>query len=235
MGEITIGSVERVEIAFEPRPWLFAIEQRAAIEGHFAQRQRERPGIWNGRVLLLHRYALTDGAFRGVCFETDYASFLAWRDWGQPDRTVGNYFGAAALRASDGAFLLGEMAPHTSSAGLIYFPSGMPDPSDLAFGKADLAHSVKRELKEETGLDIADFDAEPGWIVAIDGPYVAFLKLLRAREPAAELCARIHRQLARESEPEFAAIRIVRSPADFDSQMPAFVTAFLKEVWRGRL
>ena len=69
-----------------------------------------------------------DGArsgFRGECFpasyfETDFASFLAWRDWGFPDAGVFNGFGVGALRAADGAFVLGEMAHHTSNAGRNY-------------------------------------------------------------------------------------------------------------------
>ncbi len=48
--------------------------------------------------------------FSADYFETDFASFLAWRDWGFPDNSVFNGFGMGALRGSDGAFVLGEMA-----------------------------------------------------------------------------------------------------------------------------
>ena len=65
--------------------------------------------------------------------------------------------------AADGAFLLGVMGPHTINAGRIYFPCGTPDRSDIVGGKVDLDLSVRRELKEETGLDVAEFTAEPGW------------------------------------------------------------------------
>ena len=70
-----------------------------------------------------------DGALRlaGVYFETDYADFVAWRDFGHPGEPVENCFSMAALRSADGAFLLGEMAAHTVNAGRIYFPAGTPD------------------------------------------------------------------------------------------------------------
>jgi hypothetical protein len=67
-----IIELDRVEIAVEPWSWQFASARREEIDRHFASRQRERPALWNGRVLLLHRCAIGDGVLRGVCFETDY-------------------------------------------------------------------------------------------------------------------------------------------------------------------
>ncbi len=48
-----------------------------------------------------------------------------------------------AVRASDGAFLLGVMGAHTANAGKIYFPAGTPDPDAMSSGETvDLAGSV---------------------------------------------------------------------------------------------
>src|SRR5262249_28698708 len=124
----------------------------------------------NGRMLLLHRYARENGVLRGASFETDYASFLAWRDWGFPSGGVFNVFAAAALQSADGAFLLGQMAPFTSSAGQWVFPCGTPDLGDISSaGLLDLFGSVGRELFEETGLDIVSCQVEPGWTLVRDG------------------------------------------------------------------
>src|ERR1700760_3908992 len=90
---------------------------RRRLAPHFADRQREQPTLWNGRVLLARDFAVADGVLRGSSFETDYASFLAWRDWGCPDASVFNIFAAAALQAADGSYLIGCMAPSTSIAG----------------------------------------------------------------------------------------------------------------------
>jgi hypothetical protein len=94
-----IIAVERVEIAVTPWRWDFAHARADDIARHFTTRQRERPALWNGRVLLLHRFTVENGVLRGSSFETDYASFLAWRDWGCPDAGVFNVFAAAALQA----------------------------------------------------------------------------------------------------------------------------------------
>ena len=66
-----------------------------------------------------------------------------------------------------------------------------------------------------------------GWHCVIDGPRIALMKVLQARDPAEALRRRILDHLARETMPELADIRIVRSRRDFDPMMPRFVTAFL--------
>ena len=93
---------------------------------------------------------------RGDYFETDFADFLAWRDFGFPGESVCNGFSMAALQGSDGAFLLGEMAAHTANAGAIYFAAGTPDRQDVFGERVDLAASVTRELEEETGVSAAE-------------------------------------------------------------------------------
>ena len=231
MSGITIVPVERLELAFAPRPWLFASERRAEIDAHFDALRRSNPALWNGRVLMLHEHAITGAVFRGAYLETDFASMLAWRHWDSPDSRIRNCFAMGALRGSDGAFVLGVMGAHTANPGRIYFPAGLPDLSDVDGARVDLTRNVMREIGEETGLVPGDFEAERGWTTVLAGPRIAQVKMLRAHETADALRARILAHLAREKEPELADIHIVRGPADFDPMMPAFVTAFLTHVW----
>ena len=231
--DVEIVALDRTEIMLEAWPWRFAMDRRDEIDAYFARLQRERSGVWNGRALLLNRYAIEDGVLRGGCFATDYASLCAWRDWLLPDTSVYNIFAAAALQAADGAFLVGEMAPDTATAGLLYFPCGTPEPDDIdAGGVLDLGGNLSRELLEETGIESAELTAEPGWSLVRDRGYLALLKRMTARQNAEQLRARIMRYTAREKRPEFTDIRIVRSPADLDPRMPRFVTAFLEHAWR---
>ncbi len=185
--KISVVHADRLELAFAPRVWAFADERRAEIDAWFAAQQREKPALWNGRVLLLHEHALAYGVFRGRYLETDFASFAAWRQWGRPAAAVYDCFGAAAVVAADGAFLLGVMGPHTANAGRIYFPCGTPDPDDIVDGAVDLDLSVQRELKEETGLDVGEFIAEPGWTTVFDTSLIAHIKVLRSDASAEAL------------------------------------------------
>jgi 8-oxo-dGTP pyrophosphatase MutT (NUDIX family) len=230
----TVLHIDRLELAFAPRPWAFAAEKRAEIDAFFAELKRVTPGLWNGRVLLLYRQQFEAGVFRGAYLESDYASFAAWSRWGWPAAGVYDSFGAGAILGADGGYLLGVMSAHTLNAGQIYFPCGTPDPSDIAGDTVDLDFSVRRELAEETGLPVAEFETEPGWTTVIDGSLIAHIRVFRARETAEELRQRALAHLAAEARPELADIRIARGPADFDPKMRGFVRAFLGHRWRAR-
>lgn len=223
-----IHRVSALDLAVEAWAWPFAQARRAEISAHFAQQQRERPALWNGRVLLGRNPVFTGDSFSASYFETDFASFLAWRDWGFPDAGVFNGFGMGALCCSDGAFVLGEMGQHTSNAGRIYFPSGTPDLDDVRAGAVDISGSVARELEEETGLAPSDYRSDAHWYCVYTGPAVAMIRILRVDMPGEALRTRIERNLARQHQPELSAIHVVHGTSDLNSAMPRFVTAFIE-------
>lgn len=227
IGVPSVFHVDRLDLSFVPKPWVWAEKHRAEIDALFADMRRRKPALWNGRVLLMHRQVIERGVLRGEFIETDYASFVAWKHQGQPHAEVRDCFSAAAIQSSDGAFLLGVMGAHTFNAGEVYFPCGTPDPNDIVVGKVDFEHSVRRELLEETGLAMDDFSLEPGWTMVVDGSLIGQIKVMRARESAKALHARILAFLARQKGPELADIRVVYGPGDFDQAMPRYVTAFL--------
>ncbi len=230
--DVEIAALDHAQIGLKPWRWPFAVERREAIDRDFAELQRRRSAVWNGRVLLLNRYIVASGVLQGTCFETDYASLCAWRAWKFPDTGVHNFFAAAALQSADGAFLVGDMASSTANAGLITFPCGTPEPADVdARGALDLPGHLGREMLEEVGIRLSELGAEPGWTMVRDGGYLALVKRLMSPQSAEALCARIMAYIAGEQRPEFTGIRILRSQADFDPGMPRFVTAYLRHFW----
>ena len=224
-----IHRVTQLDLKFEPWSWPFADERRADIAAHFALKQREKPKMWNGPILLARNPVFTGNRFSASYFDIDFASFLAWRDWGFPDKGVFNGFGMGALRCSDGAFVLGEMSQHTANAGRIYFPSGTPDLNDVSGGAVDMASSVGREVEEETGLTSKDYRPGAHWDCVVSGSAIALIRILDADGSGEALRARIEANLARQSQPEFAAIHLVRASSDLTPAMPRFVTAFIEQ------
>jgi len=231
-----IMHLDRIEISVKPWAWEFAELRRAEISEHFAILKSKRSAVWNGRVLLLNHFSIGDAILRGSCFETDYASFIAWHDWNFPDPTVNNFFAAAALRSADGAYFVGEMAPYTARAGQLYFPCGTPDPSAIDDrGTFDPIGHLNRELQEEIGISIDELDAEPGWVLVRDRCYLALIRRLISHQNADDLRSRVIRHIRSEQQSELSDLRIVRGPAQLDARMPTFVRAFLDEQWRKAL
>jgi 8-oxo-dGTP pyrophosphatase MutT (NUDIX family) len=231
---LPVRRVAALEIAFEDWRWEFAQQRRAEIDGHFAELKARKPGLFNGTILLARHVRFEADALHATCFATDYASFLAWRDWGFPDAAITNLFGMGALRGSDGGFLLGEMGPHTANAGRVYFPAGMLDNSDIAGDRVDLARNIAREIHEETGLSDADYAALPGWICIEAGRRLAIIAVFQAEQTAAMLARRIGAHIAADPDSELSAVHLVRSSADMTPGIPDFIAAFLAAQFAGR-
>ena len=226
-----------LDLKFEPARWAFAERQGVSIAAHWTRLRKAKPALFNGRILLLGRRKIETSAggvptLRGVYFETDYADYLAWEEFGFPGEPVDNCFSMAALRGSDGAFLLGEMAPHTFNAGQVYFPAGTPDPTDVFDGKVDLEASAGRELLEETGVKAGETLIAPGWTLVLTPNRIACMKLMTLTVPAARAKARIDAYLASDPHAEFSAIHVVRGPRDIDDErVPVFVAAYLRDAF----
>jgi 8-oxo-dGTP pyrophosphatase MutT (NUDIX family) len=222
-----IHRVTTLDLTCRDWSWSFAEDLRDDIAAHFAAMQQQTPEIFNGRILMGRNPVFTGDRLCADYFETDFASFLAWRDWGFPDGSVFNGFGMGALRSNDGAFVMGEMSRQTSNAGKIYFPSGTPDRSDLRGAMVDIAGSVAREVGEEVGLTPADYVMSPHWDCVVTDNSIAMLRILDVALPGAALRAKLEANLATQAEPELCAIHLVRSVRDLVPAMPGHVHAFI--------
>src|SRR3979490_2095103 len=223
-----IHRITTLDLNVQPWSWPFAEARRGEISAHFAAKQAEKPQLWNGLILLGRHPAFTGSSFRASYFEADFASFLAWRDWGFPDRDVFNGFGMGALRGRDGAFILGEMGRHTANAGRIYFPSGTPDLDDLSDGAVDISGSVVREVEEETGLTPADYRAGAHWDCVVCVEALGTVTKIDVDLTGEELRARIEANLARQHQPELVSSRPAPPSALPCQSPPRFVSAFIE-------
>lgn len=230
-GEIV--ALDRVEARVEAFDWAFARERADEITAHWARLTVGKPSMFNGRIMLQHRAAIADGVFRAGYFGADYAAFLAWRDFGLPKPAIRNGFAMAALRAADGAFLLGRMGEHTANPGKVYFAAGTPDEEDVRpDGTLDLAGSVTRELCEETGLTLDEISVDERWMAVIVPGRVAFMRPVAVSWSAEDARALMLERIARQDEPELSDIVIVRTLADCAGyDMPPFMTSYLVHIF----
>jgi 8-oxo-dGTP pyrophosphatase MutT (NUDIX family) len=228
MSEARITDIAAVEGRLTPFEWDWAKREERWIDARWAELLAKTPAMFDGEVLLAHRWGLEQGCLRVEYFQTRFSRFLCWREAGRPGGLM-NCFAMAALRSADGAFLLGEMGGHTANAGKIYFPAGTPDPGDLVGDHVDLAGSALRELAEETGLAVDDVEVEPRWTLCETAGSLACFRPMRLRVHAQEAVATIHAALDKQKDRELARMHVVRRRADIDeARMPPFLVAYLR-------
>src|SRR5438105_502242 len=185
MDQVSIHRVTTLDLSVAPWVWPFAAKNGEAIAENFAAQQAKKPTLFNGRVLLMRDPQVIGDRLTAIYFESDFATYLTWRDFGFPGEGIFAGFGMGALRDADGIYLMGEMSQHTANGGRVYFPSGTPDPSDLVGDRVDIEGSIVREVEEETGLTRADYTARPGFDCVIAKPAVAIVQVLELKTSAA--------------------------------------------------
>src|SRR5262249_4135899 len=221
-----IMSVTEAEISLSDHCWSFVKVHATQIEAHWHRRTAEQPKLFNGDILLLHNWSCGDGRFHGQCLITEFKSFLYWREHKRPDRTVTDFFPAAALHSQEGWLLVGRMGRHHSSAGRVYLPCGSLHTDDIYEGKVDLDGNILREIKEETGLTIYRTELRPPILILDGAGRLVYVRPIKFQRPAAEIVKEIESYLARAIEPELAEIILVKGPADIsEAAMPSFTVA----------
>lgn len=209
--------IAHCRLAVSSAPWAYAERHREAIASYWQKSRMARPKLFDGTVYLMRAYTLADDALSGSMVRTDFKSFLHWREHGYDDAATHDAFGASIIRSAEGYVLLGLQTEGHLNAGVAYPPSGMIDADDVRDGAIDVEASIVRELQEETGLSPAELARAPGYVLTLQGPFVAVGIEWRSPEPAEALRRRILAHNERQAEPELADIVIVRSVADMDS------------------
>lgn len=214
--------VTSFRLAVHPRGWDFAKAHRPRIDAHWQGIAARNPTLWNGDILICTGAAAERGHFEAALTRTDYASFVAWRDWGRPDTSVCNCFGAPAVFSADGALLVGVMAAWTLNAGKAYPPSGTLEPKDvLPDGTVDVLGSMRAELFEETGLDL-DAAAAGETVAIFEGPRLGLVRRFDFPLRFAEMEEIFARHQAGEEKPELERIEAMTSPSQIDGRMPGY-------------
>jgi hypothetical protein len=208
--------------------WPLARDRAAEIDRYWEYRLRDQPHLFNGAMCLLKDWSIENGMFVAECFNTDYKTFLWWREQERPDRNVFDFFGAAALHTLENWLILGLMADQTASRGWLYPPCGSPIPSDIRDGKLDIDGSLIRETFEETGIVLVPEQLGPALIIG-DGARIVYVRPVRLNTPASSLITEITRFIDSQPEAELESVQIVRGRIDLDAKtMPPFVSIYVR-------
>lgn len=215
-----------VRLAYRPEPHPFHLANAERARRNWRREKALRPKLFDGKVALASAIALDDGTFAAECHLVPFSTFLLWRRE-RPVIGAFHVFAMPLLVTSDGALIVVRMARHTANAGRIYAPSGSFDAADLSGGGFDIAGNIRREVAEETGLDLAMAMQLGGDAVLIQNTIVTLGREFRLAFSAAQILARIDAHIAAQDDPEIDAAFVLRRPGDIDGRYAEHMAPFI--------
>jgi 8-oxo-dGTP pyrophosphatase MutT (NUDIX family) len=222
-----IFRIDTLDVRLVPEPHPFLAGRAREVAERWAAEKAANPALFDGEVVLLSRLVYRDGCLEGVCHTVRYSEFLYWRSL-RPVASAEHVYAHAVLVAADNALLAIRMAGHTFNAGLVYFAAGSFEPVDFPGGRLDSEFNMRREVMEETGLDLGLCRAEPAMLGLSLPNGTVFFRRYVADAPADELAAAISRHIRDGVDDEIEAPVIIRSPEEAPDrlapQMPALIS-----------
>lgn len=211
------------ELRLQPGRHPFERDNSAAIARHWQGELAANPKLFDGQVVLFSSLVLVEGRLAGRCHLVSYSTLLYWR--AVPGMRKGEHVFAHAVPVSaDGKLLAIRMGSHTANAGQVYFAAGSFEPQDFRDGRADIDANMRREVAEETGLDLGAMRPEPALHILRWQDGTAILRRFFAAESADELAARVRAHVAGENEPEIEGPVVIgaadEAPTGLASHMP---------------
>ena len=226
-------ALDSIDVRLVSGSWDFASAHAREIDVYWTKRTAEQRGLFNGSVVMLKHWAVEERRFSGECFETDFKSFLYWREHGAPDPHVYDFFGVGPIHSAEGWLLLGRAGPAMSNAGAVYPPSGSIDLSEAERGAVDVDASIIREILEETGLELTRSQLGQPFLITAP-PQIAIIRPISLHLSAARLVRHIAAHLERKQAAEICELILVRCLEDIDrNRMPPFVQQYITAVFAG--
>ncbi len=228
-GEIPEGrivAIDRVSVRLDPSPHLFEIEHAAAIEANWQKEFAANPALFDGRMMMHSELGLDGRTLVGRAHSVRFATLLYWRR--HKPAGARHAFAHAALVGSDGALVAVRMGQHTAAAGRVYFSAGSFEASDFPGGMVDVDLNMRREVLEETGIDLAEARPDDGYHLWSGAHGVVVFRRYRLDRPAAELAAAIEAFVAREVEPEITGPVVLTGAGDRPQGLSPHMIPFMQ-------
>ena len=204
--------VETVAVRLDAAPHPFETDNGVEIDANWAREKAANPALFDGAMVLLSRLTYDRRRLEGVCHLIRYATFLHWRR--HRPAVAGHTFAHAMLVTTDNALIAVRMGRHTANPGNVYFAAGSFEPMDFTDGFADVDFNMIREVREETGLNLAPLPRDPiCHVLATEAGTVIFRRFYLPFD-STEAARRIEEHVAGDPDPEVVGPVIIRDPAD---------------------
>jgi 8-oxo-dGTP pyrophosphatase MutT (NUDIX family) len=223
-----VFTVDRLDLRMLPgeHPWY--AENRLEVAENWMREVDANPHLYDGKMAFQREVRLVDGAsIEARAHLVPFSAFLHWRKTGrQPGGT--HLFAMPLILSSDNALIAIRMAPHTANPGKIYCPAGSMDEHDIVDGYLDVDRNMRREVLEETGLDLAQSAADAALYATHGLNTVMIFRIFRFQESAEKLLAGIAEHIKHDPEPEISEALAIRSVDEVTDDFTFFMHPVLK-------
>lgn len=208
--ENSVFPVFGIDLAVLPGEHPFHLSELDAARENWVREIAAKPALFDGRMIFQHRLSLADGVVKGEAYVTPFSTFLWWRK--QRERGGFHLFAFPVAVSSDGAIIAIRMAPHTANPGQVYCAAGSMDENDIVDGHCDVDGNMRREVLEETGLDLNDAVVDPGYYGTHVNRSVTLFRIFRFPWTAEDMLGRIEAHMLVSEEDEIDGAIAIRSP-----------------------
>lgn len=231
--ESTVFPVRGTRLPVLPgeHPWRDA--HRAETAENWHAETTANPALYDGEMVFQERLDLVDGVIEGRAHMIPFSTFLYWRKTARGPGGC-HLFGLPLILSSDGALIAIEMARHTANPGRVYCAAGSMDAHDVIDGACDVDINMRREVLEETGLDLDDAVDRSGYFAAHAHNTVTVFRTYRFAMNADAILDSIAAHIAIDPEPEIDRALAIRSSDPDAHDYAFFMPAILKWLFDGK-
>jgi len=207
--EKTVFPVARIDLKVIAGDHPFHLDEAEAARENWKSEIAANPALYDGRMIFQHRLSVSEQAVVGEGYVTPFSTFLWWRK--HRERGGFHVFAFPVAVSSDGAIIAIRMARHTANAGQVYCAAGSMDENDIVDGRCDIGGNMRREVMEETGLDLDMAVAEPGYYATHANRSITLFRVFRFPWTAEEMLERIGAHMLVDEEKEIDGAVAIRS------------------------
>ncbi len=217
--------VQSVELSVTDQPHPYHVKNADIALEAWQGEVVKKPSLFNGLVFLERELNFTDKRLLGISHLLPYSTFLHWLK--NKDGEGEHLFALGLIVSKEGFPLLGRMAAHTYNGGKCYAPSGSLDADDIEDGKINLLANIKRELGEETGVDLSQSAIQDGFHVFRHGRNTIAVTRCKFDLTAAELCRQINGFIQSDPDAELSEVFAVKEKQNYADNLAEYMIEIL--------
>ena len=201
-------------------------EHKTAIAANWTRDHAANPALFNGAFFMAEAAEVVDGVFDARYRRTRFDTMMHWKK-NPSSMKPWHIFGVGVIVSSDNKLIAGRMSGSTAAAGRVYFPAGSFDEGDVVEEIIDIDGNMQREVKEETGIDLAQakrFDRNIHLVAA--NRSIALFRRYYFEMNSKELLAHIRGHIAGEADSELDDVMAVSAAGEMDDATPPTFRAF---------